>query len=438
MSSFLGGYYLSLAAMNGVAACYLWVSGRGRRLFGVPTYLLWLFSALAFTIVSPLAASGDPALIPGLSQGFRNVLDAIFNPVVYSVGSLVLVFGMFFARRFFVNPTVAWIVLNSAFVFMGLSMTDPDFFEIVKKPDNVPIVGMVYLLGFFTWVGASQAVKNDDRRRQGLGPLEAEDQEKVLVWPDLVYTEMICMIGLMALLIVWAILLQAPLEEPASSVKTPNPSKAPWYFLGLQEMLVYFDPWMAGVVLPSMVVFGLMAVPFIDFNKAGSGYYTIDERKFAYMTFQFGFLVLWVTLIVMGTFLRGPNWNFFGLYETWDPHKVEALNNVDLSEIVWIEMLGMERPRPAPDDGLLVGWSKILLRESPGIILVVLYLAVLPPALVLYSKFFRGMFVRMGFLRYMLLTNLLLFMMMLPIKMVCRWTFNLKYIIAIPEYLTNF
>jgi hypothetical protein len=297
---------------------------------------------------------------------------------------------------------------------------------------------MVYLLGFFTWVGASQAVKNDDRRRQGLGPLEAEDKEKVLVWPDLVYTEMICMIGLMALLIVWAILLQAPLEEPASSVKTPNPSKAPWYFLGLQEMLVYFDPWMAGVVLPSMVVFGLMAVPFIDFNKAGNGYYTIDERKFAYMTFQFGFLVLWVTLIVMGTFLRGPNWNFFGLYETWDPHKVEALNNVDLSEIVWIEMLGMERPRPALDDGLLVGWSKILLRESPGIILVVLYLAVLPPALVLYSKFFRGMFVRMGFLRYMLLTNLLLFMMMLPIKMVCRWTFNLKYIIAIPEYLTNF
>jgi hypothetical protein len=397
-----------------------------------------LFFALVFTIVSPLAASGDPALIPGLSQGFRNVLDAIFNPVVYSVGSLVLVFGMFFARRFFVNPTVAWIVLNSAFVFMGLSMTDPDFFEIVKKPDNVPIVGMVYLLGFFTWVGASQAVKNDDRRRQGLGPLEAEDKEKVLVWPDLVYTEMICMIGLMALLIVWAILLQAPLEEPASSVKTPNPSKAPWYFLGLQEMLVYFDPWMAGVVLPSMVVFGLMAVPFIDFNKAGNGYYTIDERKFAYMTFQFGFLVLWVTLIVMGTFLRGPNWNFFGLYETWDPHKVEALNNVDLSEIVWIEMLGMERPRPALDDGLLVGWSKILLRESPGIILVVLYLAVLPPALVLYSKFFRGMFVRMGFLRYMLLTNLLLFMMMLPIKMVCRWTFNLKYIIAIPEYLTNF
>ena len=55
-----------------------------------------------------------------------------------------------------------------------------------------------------------------------------------------------------------------------------------------------------------------MAIPYIDFNKTGNGYYTIDQRKFAYVMFQFGFLVLWVTLIVMGTFLRGPNWNFFG------------------------------------------------------------------------------------------------------------------------------
>src|SRR5437763_2815929 len=61
------------------------------------------------------------------------------------------------------------------------------------------------------------------------------------------------MVALTAVLLLWAIALQAPLEEPASSVKTPNPSKAPWYFLGLQEMLVYFDPWMAGVVLPSLV-----------------------------------------------------------------------------------------------------------------------------------------------------------------------------------------
>ena len=76
--------------------------------------------------------------------------------------------------------------------------------------------------------------------------MEKLDNEKILVWPDLVYTELICMIALTAFLIFWAIALPAPLEEAASSVKTPNPSKAPWYFLGLQEMLVYYDPWMAG------------------------------------------------------------------------------------------------------------------------------------------------------------------------------------------------
>src|SRR5207237_6164817 len=119
---------------------------------------------------------------------------------------------------------------------------------------------------------------------------------------------------------------------------------------------------MAGVVLPSLVLFGLMAIPYIDFNKSGNGYFTIDQRKFAYVMFNFGFLVLWVTLIVMGTFLRGPNWNFFGPYEIWDAHKVEALNNVDLSEIFWIKLLGFPtRPRAAEGASEMakVGWNLV-------------------------------------------------------------------------------
>ena len=183
------------------------------------------------------------------------------------------------------------------------------------------------------------------------------------------------MIALSALLIFWAIWLQAPLEEPASSVKTPNPSKAPWYFLGLQEMLVYYDPWMAGVVLPSLIIVGLMAIPYIDFNKGGNGYYTIKERKFAYITFQLGFLELWVTLIVLGTLLRGPNWNFFGPYEYWDAHKVEALNNRNLSEFIWQDWLGGSLPA-VPALTSLPEWARpfgqflaiLLGRELPGTI----------------------------------------------------------------------
>jgi hypothetical protein len=237
-------------------------------------------------------------------------------------------------------------------------------------------------------------------------------------------------------LLVWGIALQAPLEDPASSVKTPNPSKAPWYFLGLQEMLVYFDPWYAGVVLPSVVLVGLMAIPFLDFNRQGNGYFTIEQRKFSYIVFQIGFLELWIVLIVLGTFLRGPNWNFFGPFEPWDVHKVLPLSNVDLSQYFWINWLGRSMPRAPEGSSAAAQLPYILLRESPGIIAVLAYLIFLPPLMA--ATVFRKFFVRMGFIRYMVMANLLLLMASLPIKMVLRWVFNLKYIISIPEYFLNF
>ncbi len=445
MSGFLGSYYLALALMNGVAAFYLWRSGLSRRICGVgrlqlTTAFVWLVVALFFVLISPLAMSGSERLMAWVSmpERFKRFLDWLMGPVVYSVGSLSLLSFMFWQRKFFTRPWVAWSMLNLALLFMGLSMTDQDFAKIVTKPDNVPIVGLIFLLGFFTWLATAKAVENDERMARGEPPLEAVDNDKVLVWPDLVYTELICMIALTAFLFLWGAALQAPLEEPASSVKTPNPSKAPWYFLGLQEMLVYYDPWMAGVVLPSVVIFGLMAIPFLDFNKEGSGYYTINQRKFAYLVFQFGFLVLWVTLIVMGTFLRGPNWNFFGIYEEWDPHKVVVLNNVDLSQYFWNGLLGRALPQAGENASMIVQLLFIFYREIAGITALVMYFSLAPAAMVLYLPFFRRLYVRMGLFRYLLLSHLLLLMGLLPIKMVCRWAFNLKYFIAINEFNLNF
>jgi hypothetical protein len=446
-AGFLGSFYIVLAVMNGVAAFLLWQRHEQKPLFhlpgaGVPVapaFLLLLVS-LFFLLLSPLAYSGDPSITSFISipSGARAAINRAMNPTVYTVGTFIVLGVLFLLRRFFVQPGVAWAVFNLALLFMGMSMPDQNFAAIVMKPDNVPIVAMIFLLGFFTWLAAYRAVLNDERMKQGLGPLEKLDDEKVLTWPDLVYPELICMVAVTALLLFWAIALQAPLEEPASAVKTPNPSKAPWYFLGLQEMLVYFDPWMAGVVLPSMVIVGLMAIPYIDFNKAGNGYYTIEQRKFAYVMFQFGFLVLWVTLIVMGTFLRGPNWNFFGPYETWDAHKVEALNNRDLSEFFWVDLMRSSRPR-APEgspEGTKLAYN--LLKEAPGILITIGYFTIVPPLLVVFSRFFQHLFLKMGFLRYMVLTNLLLMMALLPIKMLLRWTVNLKYFISLPEYMLNF
>ena len=170
-----------------------------------------------------------------------------------------------------------------------------------------------------------------------------------------------------------------------------------------------------------------MAVPYIDFNKLGNGYYTFKQRSFAVTTFLFGFLPLWVALIVLGTFLRGPNWNFFGIYEYWDVHKVVAANNVNLSEIFW-STIGIGMPKGS-------GAADILLRESAGIILIIGYFAVLPPLLGI--TVLRKYFVRMGVLRFLVFSNLILWMAILPIKMLLRWAFALKYIVGIPEYFFN-
>jgi hypothetical protein len=431
VAGFLGVFYLALAVMNGAAALYWWRT-KGDATRG----LIWAIVGGFFVIMAPLAMSGHAEWTPGIPAFLRDFIDSNTGPVVYSVGTTLLLVVMFIFRRFFVRPDVAWALLNVSLFVMALAMKDYDFYQIVGKADNVPIVAMVFLLGYFTWLGAARAVDNDDRIANGQPPKEKLDDEKVLVWPDLVYTELICMIAASAILLAWGILLQAPLEEPASSVKTPNPSKAPWYFLGLQEMLVYYDPWYAGVVLPSLIIFGLMAIPFLDFNRKGNGYYTINERKFSYLVFQFGFLELWVTLIILGTFLRGPNWNFFGPFEYWDVYKVEVLENRDLSQYFWIDFLGQSLPKAPTGSSVWTELGYILVREAPGIIAVLLYFIVLPPLLAV--TVFRKFFVRMGFLRYMLMSNLLLFMLTLPIKMVLRWTVNLKYIISIPEYFLNF
>jgi hypothetical protein len=387
-----------------------------------------LFQGMGIAYMASAARqSGQSELIPVtgivLPLFVRDGIDAVAGPTTFFVGATLGFIALMRWRKYVANGLAGWSVVNLFLLFFGLSMTDYDFRDIVTKPDNVPIVGLLILVGCFFWFSLRRAVINDARIAQGLPSLEETEPDKTLTWPDLVYTELICMVLLTILLVVWGIALQAPLEQPASSTVAPNPSKAPWYFLGLQEMLVYFDPWMAGVVLPSLIIVGLMAIPYIDTNKAGNGYYTYAERKFAFLTFQYGFVVLWVTLILLGTFLRGPNWNFFGPYEFWDLHKVIPLNNVNLSDIVWVQLLGTSKP----------AW--IFLREAPGIILCLAYFTVMP--YLLYVLFFKKYSEHAGMLRFLTLAVLLLFMASLPIKMVLRWTFNLKYLVAIPELFFN-
>jgi hypothetical protein len=138
-------------------------------------------------------------------------------------------------------------------------------------------------------------------------------QEEAFVWPDLVFLEFLALLAVSVVLGIWALTADAPLREMANLTKTENPAKAPWYFAGLQELLVYFDPWIAGVTIPFIILFALMAIPYLDVNPQGNGGYTFSVRRFAVTHFLIGY-GLWIGLIIVGAVLRGPNWN---LYWPW-------------------------------------------------------------------------------------------------------------------------
>ena len=356
-------------------------------------------------------------------DAIKSFINIFADPRLFFLLSVVALAVIVWKREMFARNAVGYGLMAVLGVFFLFGLFDENFVLIITKPDNVPIVALIFLVIFFTWYSMREAVLNDERVAAGDDVIEKQESDRVWVWPDLVYTELISLILCTAILVVWSIGLEAPIEQPANPAATPNPSKAPWYFLGLQEMLVYFDPWLAGVVLPSLIIVGLMAIPYIDTNPKGNGYYTFNERKAEIVIFLFGFVVLWSSLIVLGTFLRGPNWNFFGPFEYWDVHKLEALTNVQLSEYVWVRGLGQALP------------ENILLRESVGILLTLAYVFALP--VVLARTVFRKYYDKLGPTRFYVSVVLFLMMLSLPVKMLTRWVFNLKYVVSIPEYFFN-
>lgn len=302
--------------------------------------------------------------------------------------------------------------------------------EIVSTPDNVPITALLFLVPFYAWYGLRQAMANDRLIAQLEGdptlakthyrktfPFKAGWSKEVPVWPYLLRIEFLAAIIVTVILFVWSVALNAPLEEPSNPNLTMNPAKAPWYFLGLQEMLVYFDPWMAGVVLPTLIIVGLMAIPYMDANPLGNGYYTYKQRKFSIWAFGFGFLGLWVLMVIIGTFIRGPGWMWFWPGQTWDHNRVIFEVNRDLPDIFGIENV--------------VG--KIIF----GVIAVGLYFGAAGwgiHKLFVFNEFNRKIYQRMTFLQYLALQFFLTTMLLLPVKMVLRLLFRIKYILVTPWF----
>ena len=131
--------------------------------------------------------------------------------------------------------------------------------------------------------------------------VKASPQDKVHVWPHLLSIEFVASLLCLAFVLVFSIFVNAPLLELADINKTPNPSKAPWYFLGLQELLTMFHPMVAGVLLPGIGLGGLALAPYIDRNPSAKP----EDRKFAVSLFTM-FLMGCAILTIIGSFFRGP------------------------------------------------------------------------------------------------------------------------------------
>lgn len=318
--------------------------------------------------------------------------------------------------------------------------------EIVSQPDNVPIVALLFFVPFYVWYWLRQARATDrliaqlaadpqlaKTHHRKVFPWKAGWDREVHVWPYLMRIEFLAAIIVTVILMVWSITLNAPLEEPANPNLTMNPAKAPWYFLGLQEMLVYFDPWIAGVVMPTLIIIGLMAIPYIDANPLGNGYYTFKQRRFAIGTFIFGFLFLWVIMIMIGTFIRGPGWMWFWPSQTWDHNRLEFTVNRNLDQIFGIDGSWLARVLP----GSWKGSAPLIARGIFGIFplgLYVVFASYLIHRICRLTDFSRKIYKRMTLLQIVTVQILLVLMLSLPVKILLRLLFRIKYVWVTPWF----
>lgn len=150
----------------------------------------------------------------------------------------------------------------------------------------------------------------DDRlleviRAGSIKELRTKPTDKVHVWPHLLVVEFVAALIMFTFIVIFSIFVNAPFEVLADPNKTPNPEKAPWYFLGLQELLTYFNPMVAGVLGPGMAATALILVPYIDKNPSVHP----EDRKFAVSFFTI-FVMFWAVLSILGAAFRGKGFQF--------------------------------------------------------------------------------------------------------------------------------
>jgi hypothetical protein len=146
---------------------------------------------------------------------------------------------------------------------------------------------------------------------EAIQKIERQPMDRVNVWPHLLAAEFVSLLVVTAMLTLFSVAVDAPLRDLANFSQTPNPSKAPWYFLGLQELLRYFHPQVAGVSIPTVIIIAMFAWPYIDRNPSTKP----DDRKVAITIFTF-YVISFALLGILGMFFRGPGFNFIFPWDT--------------------------------------------------------------------------------------------------------------------------
>lgn len=265
-------------------------------------------------------------------------------------------------------------------------------------------------------------MKELESDKSGYMLMNKPDYERVPSWPEFVW--IVFLMSLFLTVVFWAVsfIFYAPLEGIAEWAVTPNPAKAPWYFIGLQELLVYFDPWIAGVMLPTQIIIGLMLIPYVDITPLEQGHYSFRNRRFAVAFFTFG-MVFWFLLIIVGQFLRGPSWQIY-----W------PIIDYDIGGHSWVREGVSFKEASAGLYSLPFGFglALLLVYTIGGMILPFII-----PRLFPKSKLCRELqeyLDALGFIKYLVVQSHVLLMMGAVGKIVLRLVFNVKYILETPWF----
>lgn len=223
--------------------------------------------------------------------------------------------------------------------------------------------------------------------------------EMLPVYPGFVFKEFLAALACILLLAWLGLVFEAPLDVPADPDFTPNPAKAPWYFLGIQELLLYFDPWLAGVVIPLLIISGLILIPLLDTDPRGAGYYSFRRRIWATLPFTAGLLLL-ALLTVMAAGFRGSNWDWYWPWQDWSMAKPARPNFRSLPNWLGLSLIGIY---------YLMG-------------------------ILLHFAFWRSRFEKWGRVRCSIYFFLVLTMGAVVIKIILRFLLNVRYIVQTPWF----